>query len=112
MCGHPNGFQTCAQVLDGEAVSGDRAAAADYSTRQAAQQAIGAAAAQESKDSLAVTSQRSMAGLQSGLPGSSQRGISKSRSTSLKHRKSKDVASAHPEDNSHVVKSDEPAGQL
>lgn len=112
----PLNSQTCAQVLDGQAVSGDKAAAADYSTRQAAQQAMDAAAAQESKGSLAVTPQRSTAtgGLQSGLPGSRQRGIFKGRSTSLKHRKSRDVGGApstHPEDTSGVVKSNEAAGK-
>lgn len=103
-------------MLDGQAVSGDRAAAADYSTRQAAQQAVDAAA-QESNSSLAATTQRNKAtgGLQSGLPGSPQGGLSKSRSTSLKHRKSRDVGgatSAHLEDTSSVVRFDEVTGQL
>lgn len=116
VCRHPYSIWTCAQVLDGQAILGDRAAAADYSTRQAAQQATDAAA-QESNSSLAATSQRSKAtgSLQSGLPGSPQRGLSKSRSTSLKHRKSRDVGgatSARLEDTSSVAKSDEVAGKL
>ena len=112
-------FQAWAQVLDGQAVSeGDRAAAADYSTRQAAQQALDAAA-QESTKVLAATLQRSKAGAvpQSGLPGSPQRGgpIFKGRSTSLKHHKSREIGGAtiaRQQQKSSVIESDEVVGRL
>ena len=109
-------FQTWAQVLDGQPVSeGDRAAAADYSTRQAAQQALDAAAQESS--ALAATSQRSKASAvpQPGLPGSPRRGgsISKGRSTSLKHHKSREVGGATTvcqQQRSSVVQSNEVVG--
>lgn len=111
--------QTCTQVLDGRAVSeGDRAAAAEYSSKQAAQQALDAAA-QESNTALAATSQRSKASAvpQSGLPGSPQQGRpnSKGRSTNVKHHKSREVGRptiARQQQSSNVVESDEDVGRL
>lgn len=107
-------------MLDGQAVTeGDRAAAADYSARQAVQQALDAAAAQESDNSLAATSHRGKASAvsQPGLPGSPQRGglLPKGRSTSLKHHKSREVGGAtiaRQQQSSSVVESDEAAGTL
>ena len=106
-------------MLDGQAVTeGDRSAATDYSTRQAAQQALDTAV-QESHTSVATTFQRSKASAasQPGLPGSPQRGgpITKGRSTSLKHHKSREVGGAtiaRQQQSSSVVESDEAIGKL
>ncbi|KAL3153437.1 hypothetical protein ABBQ38_011772 [Trebouxia sp. C0009 RCD-2024] len=104
------------QALDGQAVSeADRAGAADYSTRQTAQQAANAAT-EDSNSSPSGTLQRSKttdAMPRPGLPGSPGRGGPGPKGKSSKHRKSREVTvvtAAHEQQISVVLQPGEAIG--